>query len=168
MSSSIYGIVQTTPMNKHEEQEQEQQQWFQQEEGALELYLLSFLDVKTLLHKETVSKTWRTLSETTFRKKCCGRPKTFESKQELKDAIMTFFHYPYRGVAMEEIACTYGYPIDSWDVSQIWDMSMLFERLYSFNKYIGSWNVSRVRNMSYMFRDATSFNQKSIIGILQM
>jgi hypothetical protein len=34
-----------------------QQQWLQQEEGTLVMYALSFLDVKTLLQKESVNKT---------------------------------------------------------------------------------------------------------------
>jgi surface protein len=52
---------------------------------------------------------------------------------------------------MEEIACTYGYPIDRWDVSQVTDMSSLFTNRYSFNEYIESWDVSNVTNMNRMF-----------------
>jgi hypothetical protein len=56
---------------------------------------------------------------------------------------------------MEEIACTYGYPIDKWDVFHLQDMSFVFtSRLtlrdvavsmtvltseFTFNEYIGSW-----------------------------
>jgi hypothetical protein len=56
--SSIYDIAQTTTM--HRQQQQERQLWFQQEDGALELY--------TLLQTETVSKSWRTLCRKTLRK----------------------------------------------------------------------------------------------------
>jgi hypothetical protein len=71
-----------------------------------------------------VSKTWRKLS-----KKAIGN-KPFQSKQELKDAITKYC--TFKAAAMEEIACTYGYPMDSWDVSQITDMSNLFAYMHSF------------------------------------
>jgi hypothetical protein len=134
------------------------EQWLQQEEGALMVYALSFLDVKTLLQKETVSKTWRKLCKTTLRNKCCGRPKAFQSNLELKQAVWKYFLYGARST--EEIACTYGYPVDSWDVSQITDMSFLFLKMRTFNEYIGSWNVSNVTNMNSMFSGATAFNQE--------
>jgi surface protein len=134
-----------------------QQQWFQQEEGALVMYALSFLDVKTLLQKETVSKPWRRLSKMTVRNKCCGRPQAFQSKQELDDAVVIYCMF--EDTYMEEIACTYGYPMDRWDVSQVTDMSSLFSTRYSFNEYIGSWDVSNVTNMNRMFCYANEFNQ---------
>jgi transposase-like protein len=104
-----------------------QQQWFQQEEVTVTLvmYALSFLDVKTLLQTETVNKTWRKLCKKTLRNKCCGRPKVFQHKQELKDAITKYCCY--EGTTMEEIAGTYGYPMDTWNVSQITNMSFLFQ-----------------------------------------
>jgi hypothetical protein len=92
------------------------------------MYTLSFSDVKTLLQKEMVSKTWRNLSKLTIRIKCCGSPKAFQSKQ---DAITKYCRYD--GAAMEEITSTYGYPMDNWDVSKITDMSKLFENMKSFN-----------------------------------
>jgi hypothetical protein len=60
---------------------------------------------------------------------------------------------------MEEIACTYGYPMDSCDVSQIKNMSFLFVEIRTFNDYIWSCNVSNVTDMSRMLYEATSFNQ---------
>jgi hypothetical protein len=78
--------------------------------------------------------------ETILDKSGPGRPKTFESQKELKDTVITY--YKYKGVAMEDIAGTYGYPMPS-----------LFFRMYSFtvNEYIWSWGVSSVRNMYQMF-----------------
>jgi hypothetical protein len=42
---------------------QQQEQWFQQEKGAPVICTLSFLYVKSLLQKDTVSETWRKLSK---------------------------------------------------------------------------------------------------------
>ena len=52
----------------------------------------------------------------------------------------------------------YGH-ISTWDVSQVTDMSKLFEYKRDFNADIRSWDVSSVNNMSSMFHGAFSFNQ---------
>ncbi|MDB4293478.1 BspA family leucine-rich repeat surface protein, partial [Maribacter sp.] len=48
---------------------------------------------------------------------------------------------------------------NNWDVSQVTEMSAVFERATSFNQDIGNWDVSNVQNMFGMFNDAISFNQ---------
>ena len=53
---------------------------------------------------------------------------------------------------------TYGV-ISDWDVSQVTDMSELFEDKTTFNDDISNWDVSSVTNMEFMFISATSFNQ---------
>ena len=53
---------------------------------------------------------------------------------------------------------TYG-DINTWDVSQVTDMSYLFKDKSNFNDDISSWNVSKVTNMKFMFNSATAFNQ---------
>jgi hypothetical protein len=112
------------------------QQWLNQDEGGLLVYTLSFLDVKTLLQKELISKAWRHLCKKTIDDKCGNNgPKPFESNQELKDAVEKYCRY---STEMEEIACTYGYPIDKWNVSQVRDMSEVFLQMDTFNEYIGS------------------------------
>ena len=57
-------------------------------------------------------------------------------------------------------------PIQDWDVSNITDMSHLFDFTdladTEFNEIlagINAWNTSNVTNMSYMFHNATHFNQ---------
>jgi hypothetical protein len=45
----------------------------------------------------------------------------FQSKQELREAVIKYCEY--KAVATQDIACTNGYPIDRWDVSQIENMS---------------------------------------------
>jgi surface protein len=49
-------------------------------------------------------------------------------------------------------------PIDNWDVSNVTDMSNMFETAI-FNQPIGNWDVSSVTNMSGMFSENISFNQ---------
>jgi surface protein len=134
------------------------QQWQHQDEGALLSFTLSFLDVKALLQKIKVNKTWQKLCERTIQDKCGSNgPKPFESKKELRDAIEKYCLYLPE--CMEEIACMYGYPIDKWDVSQLQDMSEIFSGMFFFDEYIGSWDVSNVTTMNEMFSWAKYFNQ---------
>ena len=53
---------------------------------------------------------------------------------------------------------TYGEP-NTWDVTRVTDMSMLFMDMKTFNAPIDQWNTSQVTDMSNMFRYAESFNQ---------
>ena len=58
---------------------------------------------------------------------------------------------------------TYGH-ISNWDVSQVTDMTEMFQNTYvgadgTFNEPIGNWNVSSVKNMYRMFSRAREFNQ---------
>ena len=48
---------------------------------------------------------------------------------------------------------------NSWNLSNVINMTKAFYGATNFNKTISSWSVSKVFNMSYMFADATSFNQ---------
>eukprot|EP00978_Attheya_sp_CCMP212_P006814 scaffold15872_cov36-Attheya_sp.AAC.2 len=92
-------------------------------------YILSFLDVPTLVQKKASSQ------------EAVGN----YSKYNLVDA--------------EEFAQTYGWPIDRWDVSHVQDLSELFRWNESFNENIASWNVSNVSTMDRMFYCASNFNQ---------
>ncbi|MEL6975279.1 MAG: BspA family leucine-rich repeat surface protein [Bacteroidota bacterium] len=49
--------------------------------------------------------------------------------------------------------------IGHWDVSNITDMSGMFQQNRAFNQDIGGWNVSNVTNMQGMFHEAYGFNQ---------
>jgi surface protein len=133
-------------------------QWQELDDGALVLYTLSFFDFKTLLRKETVSKSWRKLCQRTIDAKC-GQDgtKAFQSKQELRGAV--FKYCKHKATSMEEIACTYGYPIDKWDVSQVEDMTEVFAFMNTFNQDLGSWNVANVTSTTEMFRCARAFNR---------
>ena len=52
---------------------------------------------------------------------------------------------------------TYGL-INTWDVSQVTDMSELFKDKGTFNGDISGWDVSSVTTMQEMFRSASAFN----------
>ena len=49
--------------------------------------------------------------------------------------------------------------INNWDVSNVTNMTSIFEDAHFFNQSLNKWNVSNVRNMNRMFQNATSFNQ---------
>ena len=49
--------------------------------------------------------------------------------------------------------------IETWDVSNVKDMSWMFLEAESFNQNINAWNVSNVKDMRGMFAGAESFNQ---------
>ncbi len=49
--------------------------------------------------------------------------------------------------------------VESWDTSNVTDMSGMFGNASYFNHNINSWDTSKVTNMTYMFYGATSFNQ---------
>lgn len=49
--------------------------------------------------------------------------------------------------------------IGDWDTSSITSMEGMFSGARSFNQDIGNWNTSKVTNMDNMFFDAASFNQ---------
>jgi len=52
----------------------------------------------------------------------------------------------------------YCWPINSWCVENVKDMSELFKYMYTFNEDINGWNTSSVTDMSSMFEGASSFN----------
>ncbi|KAG7357815.1 fibronectin domain containing protein [Nitzschia inconspicua] len=140
-----------------------QEKVLEQDYGGLMLHSLSFLDVVTLLQKQVVSKQFKDLCTKAITAKC-GKdgPKPL-TRAKLKKAIRKYcnimYYEGYNIQHMEEIACTYGFPIDSWNVSKVRDMSYLFLRETYFNEYIGSWDTSNVTNMHGMFMSCISFNQ---------
>eukprot|EP00978_Attheya_sp_CCMP212_P039525 scaffold206506_cov55-Attheya_sp.AAC.1 len=119
-------------------------------------YILSFLDVPTLVQKKAVCRSWKAVFTNTIRQKALP-PKAFQSYTELKGAVGKSLRYNL--VDAEEFAQTYGWPIGRWDVSHVEDFSYLFARKVSFNENIASWNVSNATNMLRMFDNASEFNQ---------
>jgi len=56
------------------------------------------------------------------------------------------------------IAQTYGWPMNSWCVGSVKDMSYLFQYMDTFNEDINGWNTSSVTDMTSMFWEASLFN----------
>jgi surface protein len=56
------------------------------------------------------------------------------------------------------VSDVFGWPIGSWCVGNVTDMSYLFAGIDTFDEDISGWDVDRVTNMSGMFRGATAFN----------
>jgi len=57
-----------------------------------------------------------------------------------------------------EIGQKYGWPMNSWCVGNVKDMSYMFSDMDTFNEDISDWNTSSVTDMSYMFAGASLFN----------
>eukprot|EP00978_Attheya_sp_CCMP212_P040367 scaffold219610_cov41-Attheya_sp.AAC.1 len=119
-------------------------------------HILTFLDVPTLVQKKAVCRSWRTLFTDIIRQKAVT-PKAFQTRKELRQAVQKYAKY--NRVDAEEVAQTYGWPIDRWNVSNVEDFSYIFYFAESFNEYIGSWDVSRASSTANMFTAATNFNQ---------
>ena len=59
---------------------------------------------------------------------------------------------------MFNCAILFNQPLNNWDVSKVTDMRGMFLRAKNFNQPLDNWNVSNVTNMRCMFYD-TYFNQ---------
>ena len=60
---------------------------------------------------------------------------------------------------MFAFAIFFNRPLNSWDVGNVTNMKSMFAYAKSFNRPLDKWNVGKVENMSYMFSGAESFNQ---------
>ncbi|WP_300370084.1 BspA family leucine-rich repeat surface protein, partial [Brachyspira sp.] len=49
--------------------------------------------------------------------------------------------------------------IETWDVSNVKNMSSMFKECKKFNQPLNNWNTSNVKNMSSMFKECSEFNQ---------
>jgi surface protein len=131
--------------------------------------IVAHWDVATLVEKKRVCRDWKQLcNDAIDAKRTETIQKAFSTNHELVVAVRKYcgFNedtYEYSQVCSpedaEEIATTYGWPINSWDVSNVQDFSNLFCENDGFNEDIGSWNVSNATSMNSMFLGAKSFNQ---------
>ena len=96
-------------------------------------------------------------NKTTKRTTKGGKRHVFTTIEELRKAVDLCFRqslYSKQAKALK----IYG-PINTWDVSQITNMSYLFKGIKWFNGNINDWDVSNVTDMSYMFSGCIDFNR---------
>ena len=60
---------------------------------------------------------------------------------------------------MFSVADLFNQPLNSWNVSKVTKMNLMFYNASSFNQPLNSWDVSSVFDISNMFMGASSFNQ---------
>eukprot|EP00978_Attheya_sp_CCMP212_P045529 scaffold349877_cov27-Attheya_sp.AAC.2 len=90
-------------------------------------------------------KMWGATSRILFSDAICQKaltPKAFQTHAELKQAVTKYTNYNL--VDADELAETYGWPIDRLDVSNIQNFDSLFIGKRLFNENIGSWNTSNI------------------------
>ena len=76
----------------------------------------------------------------------------FNTKAKLQTAVDLYYQDKNNAISQ------YG-EINTWDVSNVSDMSYLFDDKYGFNGDISNWDTSNVTNMKKMFDEAELFNQ---------
>lgn len=88
-------------------------------------------------------------------------PVCFGDNLELRAAAIRYVreNCGVRPNTCPELSKKYGWPLGSWCVSQVTDMSGLFQGLDTFDEDISQWEVQQVTDMSQMFYGASSFNQ---------
>ena len=85
----------------------------------------------------------------------------FADRNELKTVVDRYVKDGCDAVATlcKDLSDTYGWPMGSWCVIDVTDMSSLFQGLDTFNEDISMWNVNRVSDMTSMFAEAGTFNR---------
>ena len=83
----------------------------------------------------------------------------FPNKGELQAAVDNYIEQDCTNNSGCEAGQIYGWPIGTWCVSLVTDMSFLFRDKPTFNEDISKWDVSSVTDMWGMFAAVPSFNQ---------
>jgi hypothetical protein len=128
--------------------------------------IVSHWDVATLVEKKRVCQDWNQLcTDVIDAKRTETTKKAFATNQDLQVAVKKYCGYKNEDAEdenevtlefsqrcsredAEEIASTYGWPINQWDVSNLQDFSGIFCGNRRFNDDIGSWNVSNATSMA--------------------
>lgn len=74
---------------------------------------------------------------------------------ELRSAVLMYQHHKN---PLSAVSATYGWPINTWDTSEMSDFSGVFRGVRAFNEDISGWNTSRAESMNAMFEGADRFN----------
>ena len=56
-------------------------------------------------------------------------------------------------------ATNFNQPLNNWDVSNVTDTAHMFNNAQNFNQPLNDWDVSNVTDTAYMFNNAQNFNQ---------
>ena len=123
-------------------------------------YIFSFLGVRTLFQKQTVSKQFQKQCNKSLKAKKKEGAGVFRTKQQLTTAVgkvCKCMYEAYSDELAEEIAREYGFVMNDWDVSEVVDFSYVFSCQRKFNENIRNWNVGKGRNFKGMFFMASSF-----------
>jgi surface protein len=131
--------------------------------------ILSHWDVATLMDKKRVCQDWNELcTDAIDAKRKETTKKALSTKDELQTAVKKYCWYnkgtgEYSQLCSpkdaEDIATTFGWPINKWDVSSNQDFSNVFASNIQFNQDIASWNVSNATSMRGMFFKVKDFNR---------
>eukprot|EP00978_Attheya_sp_CCMP212_P045426 scaffold345976_cov29-Attheya_sp.AAC.1 len=119
--------------------------------------IMSFWDVPTLVQKKAVCHLWQRRCTSVIDSKAPRPRKALETNTELCDAVTKYTRY--NASDADTFATSYGWPIDSWDVSRVQDFSSVFDGKCNFNETINSWDVSNATTMMNLFRKSKFFNQ---------
>lgn len=128
------------------------------------LKIISHLSVSTLVSMKMTCRKWQNICIPIID----SRRTAFTTNDGLCIAVRRFcigyyspsaFDYYDTTGYTKQLANTYGWPIDNWDVSRLNNFSGVFFQQVSFNEDIHSWNVSNATTMNRMFCNAASFNQ---------
>jgi len=121
-------------------------------------HIFSYLCAGTLIQMKQVNKVWKELCTAAIDSKMpLGTRKAFRTNEELKKAVRKYNLEKISDV--EEFATSYGYPINTWNVSKLKDFSRVFFQQFYFDEDISGWNVSNATSMRCMFFHAREFNQ---------
>jgi surface protein len=82
----------------------------------------------------------------------------FLSEIDLRNAIYKYAEQDCSNNNDCEVGKKYGWPMNSWCVSNVRDMGGLFVGPNTFNEDISAWDVSSVTSMNHMFQNAAAFN----------
>lgn len=90
-------------------------------------------------------------------------PMAFQDAEELQLAVTAYLNNPTESAPVSR---TYGFPMNTWNVSAVTDFSNLFSSyrvdatlLRTFNEPLGNWSTSQVTEMVRMFAGCVNFDQ---------
>eukprot|EP00978_Attheya_sp_CCMP212_P031596 scaffold120140_cov74-Attheya_sp.AAC.3 len=100
--------------------------------NELVFLILTLCDVPTLVQKKCVCHFWQRICTVIVDQKVPIPRKQFQTRDELRTAVKKYARYEVNDA--DAFATTYGWPIDTWDVSKVKDFSRVFAKNHTFNE----------------------------------